>query len=209
MSSCSLKKFVLRKLRRKSLQRLIRLKLKRKARTKVLKVRLKRRNNSTSKIQETQEESPVFCYTTEMFRKTFIFFIGFVVCGGSFFVLPRGTEAQELVCNTPEEKAACQAQYDELQKEIVVQQQIIKDTQAKKGTLQGDVTTLNAQIKGAQAQINAKNITIKQLSAHIVTKNVVIGQLTDRTDRGKESLASILRQTQMIDDYSVVSVALG
>src|ERR1035437_2260201 len=134
-----------------------------------------------------------------MSQKAILFLCMLVaVCGSSLFVLPRGIEAQELQCNTPEEKAVCQAQYDELQKEIVAQQQIIKDTQAQKSTLQGDVTTLNAKIKSAQAQINAKNITIKQLSVQIVQKNAVIGQLTDRTERGKESLASILRQTQMI-----------
>lgn len=114
--------------------------------------------------------------------------------------------AQDL---TPAERAALQAQYDELQKEIATQQQIIKDTQAKKNTLQGDVTLLNAKIKAAQAQINAKNIVIKQLSAQIAAKTVVIGQLSNRIARGKESLGSILRQTQMLDDYSIVSIALG
>jgi len=128
------------------------------------------------------------------------------VCA-SVFALPGFTlEAQEL---TPEERATLQAQYDELQKEIAIQQQIIKDTQTKKGTLQGDVTSLNAKIKAAQAQINQKNITIKQLSAQIAKKNVVIGELSNRIDRGKETLGSIMRQTQMLDDYSVVSVALG
>lgn len=115
-------------------------------------------------------------------------------------------QAQDL---TPAERAALQAQYDELQKEIAAQQQIIKETQAKKNTLQGDVTLLNAKIKAAQSQINAKNIVIKQLSAQIAAKNVVIGQLSNRIARGKESLGSILRQTQMLDDYSIVSVALG
>lgn len=114
--------------------------------------------------------------------------------------------AQDL---TQAERAALHAQYDELQKEIAVQQQIIKETQAKKNTLQGDVTLLNAKIKAAQAQINAKNIVIKQLSAQIAAKNVVIGQLSNRIARGKESLGSILRQTQMLDDYSIVSIALG
>jgi peptidoglycan hydrolase CwlO-like protein len=128
------------------------------------------------------------------------------VFGSSFILFPHVVQAQDL---TPAERATLQAQYDELQKEIAVQQQIIKDTQAKKNTLQGDVTLLNAQIKAAQAQINAKNITIKQLSAQIANKNVVIGQLSDRILRGQESLASVLRQTQMLDDYSVVSVALG
>lgn len=114
--------------------------------------------------------------------------------------------AQDL---TPAERAALQAQYDELQKEIAAQQQIIKETQAKKNTLQGDVTLLNAKIKAAQSQINAKNIVIKQLSAQIAAKNAVIGQLSNRIARGKESLGSILRQTQMLDDYSIVSIALG
>lgn len=137
--------------------------------------------------------------------RRFLFFI--FVCVLS--VAPLATmlvHAQDL---TPAERVALQAQYDELQKEIAAQQQIIKDTQAKKNTLQGDVTLLNAKIKAAQAQINAKNIIIKQLSAQIAAKNVVIGQLSNRIARGKESLGSILRQTQMLDDYSIVSIALG
>ena len=131
-------------------------------------------------------------------------FIG--VCVGSTALLGQSVHAQDL---TPEERAALQAQYDVLQQEIAAQQQIIRDTQAKKNTLQGDVTLLNAQIKAAQAQIDAKNIIIKQLAAQIAQKNVVIGQLSSRIDRGKESLASILRQTQMMDEYSAISVMLG
>src|SRR3989344_8324500 len=130
-----------------------------------------------------------------MFRKVVIAFVLLFALSSAFAVV--SVQAQDL---TPEERAVLQAQYDELQKEIAVQQQIIKDTQAKKNTLQGDVTLLNAQIKEAQAQINAKNIAIKQLSAQIQKKNVVIGELSERIERGKESLASVLRQTQMLDE---------
>lgn len=142
-----------------------------------------------------------------MFRKVLVTFIAFVaVCGSVFAVSAPATHAQNL---SPEERAVLQRQYDDLQNEIAAQQQIIKDTQAKKNTLQGDVTLLNAQIKAAQAKIDAKNIIIKQLAAQIVQKNAVIGQLSNRIERGKEALGSILRQTQMMDDYSAVSVALG
>lgn len=143
-----------------------------------------------------------------MFRN--VLFAGFllVAVGAGFFATSNlsSVRAQDL---SPQERAELQAQYDELQKEIAVQQQIIKDTQAKKNTLQGDVTLLNAQIKAAQAQIDAKNITIKQLAAQIVQKNVVIGQLSDRIERGKESLASILRQEDQIDSSSIVAIALS
>ncbi|MCR4276062.1 MAG: lytic murein transglycosylase [Candidatus Parcubacteria bacterium] len=130
----------------------------------------------------------------------------FTLCSSAIALSQHSVQAQDL---TSEERIALQAQYDELQKEIAVQQQIIKDTQAQKNTLQGDVTLLNAKIKAAQAQIDAKNITIKQLSAQIAKKNVVIGQLSDRILSGQESLASVLRQTQMLDEYSFISVALG
>lgn len=142
-----------------------------------------------------------------MFRRVTVAFVLLIVVFTSVFIPHQNlVRAQEL---TPEERASLQRQYDELQKEIAIQEQIIRDTQAKKNTLQGDVTTLNAQIKAAQAQIDAKNIAIKQLSAQIANKTVVIGQLSQRIERGKEALASILRQTQMLDDYSVVSIALG
>ncbi len=142
-----------------------------------------------------------------MFRNGSIVAVALMLACGSFFVIShRVTQAQDL---SPTERAELQRQYDELQKEIAIQQQIIKDTQAQKSSLQGDVTSLNAKIKAAQAQIDAKNISIKQLASQIAKKNVVIGQLTSRIERGKESMGAILRQTQMLDDYSIVSVAIG
>ena len=143
-----------------------------------------------------------------MFRRSATAFTLLIALCIGIFSTPPVVQAQEL-CQTPEERVACEATLAEYEKEIAIQQQIIKDTQAKKNTLQGDVTLLNAQIKSAQAQINAKNISIKQLAAQIEKKSEVIVELSGRIERGKEALASILRQTQMLDDYSIVSVALG
>jgi len=129
-----------------------------------------------------------------------------IVSAGALLFPSAATRAQDL---TPQERAAFQAQLTELEKEIAEQQQIIKETQAKKNTLQGDVTLLNAKIKAAQAQINAKNIAIKQLSAQIANKNAVIGQLSERIERGKEALASILRQEDQLDRSSIIAVAFS
>lgn len=143
-----------------------------------------------------------------MVRKVLIAVALLVTAYASGFALigAYSASAQDL---TPAERAALQAQYDELQKEIAAQQQIIKETQAKKNTLQGDVTFLNAKIKAAQAQIDAKNILIRQLAAQIAKKNVVIGELASRIERGKEALASILRQEDQLDQSSIIAVALG
>jgi membrane-bound lytic murein transglycosylase B len=129
-----------------------------------------------------------------------------VLVFGVIILAPLGGGAQNL---TPEERAQLEAQYAELQKEIAAQQEIIKQTQAKKDSLQGDVTTLNAQIKSAQATINAKNILIKQLGSQIATKNATIQKLNERIERNKASLAAILKNESQLDDTSVVVVALS
>lgn len=144
-----------------------------------------------------------FCYTGYMLKRLVACLCVTVVCCA---YVPVPASAQEL---TDAERAVLQAQYDALQKEILEQQQIIADTQAKKKSLQGDVTLLDAQIKAAQAQIAAKNIVIKQLASQIAQKNVLIGELSDRIDRGKESLASLLRQEAVIDDMPFVAVAFS
>jgi len=138
-------------------------------------------------------------------RITSVFFV--LIIASSIITSSEYTAGAQTL--SPEERASLQAQYDELQREIEEQQKIIDQTKAQKNTLQGDVTLLNAKIKAAQAQIDAKNITIRQLSVQIQKKAADISQLENRIERGKEALASILRQTQIIDDYSVVSVALG
>lgn len=146
-------------------------------------------------------------YTKGMFSRVGTgLFLFIAVCTGGFAMSQHVAMAQSL---PPEARTILETRERELQKEIEALAQIIKDTQTQKSTLQGDVTILNAKIKAAQLQINAKNIAIQRLSTQIVQKNALIGQLSERIVRGKESLASILRQVQMIDDSSVVSVMLG
>ncbi|HEX8918404.1 MAG TPA: hypothetical protein VF898_07870, partial [Chloroflexota bacterium] len=65
------------------------------------------------------------------------------------------------------------------------------------------------EIKKTQLQIQAINLTITQLNGDIGVHDQTLSQLSAQLDAEKESLAQIMRQTQMLDDYSVVSVALG
>lgn len=119
---------------------------------------------------------------------------------------PVFADAQTL---TPEERARLESEYEQLQREIAEQQKILDATRAQKASLQGDVTQLNAQIKQAQAQIDAKNLAIKKITSEIQQKNQVIGTLTSRIDRGRESLAAMMRQRSVLDDYSLVEIALS
>src|ERR1044071_5336178 len=78
----------------------------------------------------------------------------FVVAPLNGAPLVHAATSGPISCQTAAEKAACQAQYDQLQTEIASWQKIIDDTKNKEKNLQGDVTVLNAQIAKAQAEIN-------------------------------------------------------
>jgi septal ring factor EnvC (AmiA/AmiB activator) len=77
----------------------------------------------------------------------------------------------------PEQRAQLQAQYDQLQAEIAQWQSVLDDTRAKKNSLQGDVTALNAQIAKAQAEIKQRTVTIATLGSEIQKKTATIQTL--------------------------------
>lgn len=110
---------------------------------------------------------------------------------------------------TEEEKSKLQAELDRLQKEIDQWQSVLVETRAKKGTLQGDVTLLDAQIKKAEAEIRQRNVTITSLARDIREKTARITTLEDSLARGHESLAKLLRQKDETETLSLVFLALS
>ena len=107
------------------------------------------------------------------------------------------------------ERERLEEEYEKLQEEIAEWEQVLAETREKKNTLQGDVTTLNAQIKQAEAQIRQKNLAIGNLGTEIKQKSAHIGELESRIDAGHESLASLMRRQNQIDDLTLIEIALG
>ncbi len=130
----------------------------------------------------------------------------FLGTAGLFSFAPQHTHAQDL---SPEERARLQAEYDKLQTEIAQWQKVLDETKAKKNSLQGDVTGLNAQIAKAQAEINQRNITITTLSGEITKKAKSISTLESRLEQGHESLAKMMREKNEIETTSFVVAALS
>ncbi len=136
------------------------------------------------------------------------FIAGFFVLASLFVfggVLPS-VEAQEL---SKRERAELEEEYDKLQDEIAQWQQVLDVTRAKKNTLQGDVTSLNAEIAQAEAQIRAKNIEIGKIGNEIDQKTARINELSGRIVNGHDSLGAFLRKQDQIDDFSFVEIMLS
>lgn len=130
----------------------------------------------------------------------------FIVCIILFGFAGGITHAQTL---TPDERAKLQAEYDQLQQEIAGWQKVLDDTRAKKNTLTGDVTALDAQIKKAQKEISQRSITITTLGSEISQKTDTIRTLEQRLADGKESLAKLMRQKNETEQQSLVVLALS
>jgi peptidoglycan hydrolase CwlO-like protein len=121
---------------------------------------------------------------------TRLFYFVFILL---FFVGLRAN-AQAVSCQTPAEKARCQAEYNQLQEEIAEWQKVLDDTTVKKNTLQGDVTLLNAQIAKAQGEIKQRNITVSTLTDQIAQKKANISSLEIRIANDKVLLANLLKK---------------
>ena len=136
-------------------------------------------------------------------RAFVIFALGFAL------ILPFAASAQSVSQAVSDRQAALQAQLDQIQAQIAAQQNLLDAAQAQHQTLQSQINILDAEIKKTQLQIQAINLTITQLNGNITVHNNTLASLAAQLNAEKESLAQILRQTQMLDGYSAVEVALS
>lgn len=138
-----------------------------------------------------------------MFR--FLFFIFSL----SFLVAPYMVSAQSAAESVAQRQQALQVQLNDIESQIAVQQKLLDSVKTEHQTLQSQINEFNAKIKKTQLQIKAINLAIAQLNNNIGAHNKTLAKLSAKLSAEKESLAQILRQTQMLDAYSAVSVALG
>ncbi len=131
-----------------------------------------------------------------------------VLCASVVLAAPYAALAQstDSVANRQQQ---LQAQLDQIEAQIATQQGLLAQAQNQHQTLQSQIDAFNAQIKKTQLQIQAVNLTIEQLNGGISNDNQTLSSLSDQLAGEKESLAQIMRQTQVLDSYSAVSVALG
>jgi len=110
---------------------------------------------------------------------------------------------------TTQERAKLQAEYDALQKEIAEWQKVLEETRAKKSSLQGDVTILNAQIAKAEKEIRQRNITVGTLNQEIQQKVSNINSLETRINKNKNLLANLLKKKDQNEVESIFYLLLS
>lgn len=122
------------------------------------------------------------------------------------FSLPFVVSAQEL---TSAQKAALERELAQVEAEQKKVEAELAKTQAQSSSLQRDLTLLDQKIQAAKLNIRAKNLKIESLGKDIKQKEAYIGTLEQRIEKGKETLAVIMRKTNETGSLTIPELLLA
>lgn len=131
------------------------------------------------------------------------------------FIVPLAyAQAMDLSVAPPGEtpaarQARLQAQLAQVEKEQAETEKILAAAQQQSSSLKRDILILDTKIKAAQLNIQAKNLIIQGLGKDISQKEATIETLVQRIDKGRASLADILRKTNEVGAITMPEVLLS
>lgn len=138
------------------------------------------------------------------------FFCSIMAIAGLFLLnQPQKLHAQMSDAQKSAQEAEWQAELAATEADIAKWQAELDKTKQGTKSLQNEAAILQAKINEAQAFIKKRQIQIEQLTHDIGVKTQTINALQAKIDRGKESLASIIRSTNQLDSHSLAEVVLS
>lgn len=137
---------------------------------------------------------------------TFIF--AFVIALSLLALAPQVIFAEE-GGDVAARRAQLQKELDALEGQIAQTQTALTSLKGEGQSIQRDINILDAGIKKSQLQIKATQVQIEALSENITIHTRTIGDLSGRLADERQAVEEILRQTQQIDDFSLVEVAFS
>lgn len=108
-----------------------------------------------------------------------------------------------------ERKKRIEGMLMQVEKQIFQSKQLVDNKRQERQSLERDLDILDAEISKAQLGIQARSLAIEQLSDQIEDKEEILIVLNSRLDKQRRSLAEIMRQTQAVDDFSLIEVMLS
>jgi len=138
----------------------------------------------------------------------FIFIFVFILVS-SFWLLTSVNVSALTEAEIQAQETKWKAELEATEKEIAEWENILNQTKTGTASLERDAALLNAKINEAKAFIRKRQIQINQLTLDIGLKTKTIAELEEKMNRGKESLASILKSTNELDSFSLVEVMLS
>lgn len=132
-------------------------------------------------------------------QRTVLLFLCFLI------VLPFSANAE-----TPaEQRARIEAQLKIVEQQMILQQNLVDGKKQERRSLERDLSIIDGEVKKAQLGIQARALAISSLTQQIGDKEELIIILDGRLDKQRVSLGELIRQTESVDDFSLVEVLLS
>lgn len=150
-----------------------------------------------------------FTERKQLLSFTVIMLLALSLVGAGIVLSPRQSFAQESSADVAARRAELTRQLNALNADIAKNQKVVDKLAGEGKSLSTEVQLLNAQIKKAQAQLQSTQVSIRQLDSNIAVHSKTITTLTGKLAAERDSLAQILRNTDQLDDLSLVEIALS
>ena len=176
---------------------------------------VKKSKNTTEKRNNLPFHSS--CYNMSMRKPTGAFYLIAFILLSTIFGFGAGirqakAEFDCLQLNSSSnisEKQYCQAQLDDLNRQLANLNAQLDSQKKQSGTLKSDVTKLTTEINALKTKIKSRALTIAQLKVSITEKTSTIKSLSAKIEREHESLAQLLRNTNEFDNENFVHLVLS
>lgn len=122
---------------------------------------------------------------------------------------PPLAQAEVTSADVAAHRAELQRQLDAIEADIAAQRGVLSDKQKERQSLERDIGLLDGQIKTAQLAIKARDLNIQTIAGDITDKVQTIDALHDKLTKERQSLAEILRKTNVIDQHTMTEFILG
>jgi hypothetical protein len=106
-------------------------------------------------------------------------------------------------------KARIEQELQNVERQILKQQVLVEDKQLERQSLERDLDIIDAEVTKAQLGIQARSVAINQLTNQIGDRAVAIEILTARLETQRQSLSELIRETQEVDDFSLIEILLS
>jgi hypothetical protein len=108
-----------------------------------------------------------------------------------------------------EQRARIEAQLKVVEQQMILQQNLVDGKKQERQSLERDLTIIDGEVKKAQLGIQARALAISSLTQQIGDKEELIIILDGRLNKQRVSLGELIRQTETVDDFSLVEVMLS
>ncbi|MCL4405935.1 MAG: lytic murein transglycosylase [Patescibacteria group bacterium] len=150
---------------------------------------------------------PILRRTPDILKKIALFGILFCILMFNFASAPTD-EFTAAAVSSNEERAALQAQLDDLEGQIVEYEKTISAYRAQGKTLTNEINKLIAKVNSLNLQIRSVNLQIKKLDDDIVITANKITETSQNIKSNQEMIASAIQKIAMSEDNSIMEILL-